>query len=500
VEPAAAPPLPAPHPAPSLGLERLRAFVAREGLLLGVGALFLAFWCLSTPDSLVADSWLTLLGGREIAAHGIPHHDALAIITHGQPWIDQQWLAQLAYWGTYRVGGLRLDLLLTIALELAALVLAFVAARRRGGTDTTIAPFAVVSVFYLWSVFRAQAFSHLFFVVLLVLLAGESRRPSRRVWLVFPLLLVWANVHGAVVVGAGLTALLGACELAPRLRRPGRSWLRPATLVVAPWLTLLATPWNVQMLSYYKATLGNSLFRQFEGEWMPPQLLNVLGFSVFLLAGTTVFLVARRRSDLNAFELGALAVTLVGALSAIRSAPWFAYACLVLLPALAERGLKRRSAGSARLRAVFAGVLCAVAFGAVVDTLTAPQKRFLRDWPAGASEAVDRVLRTDPNARVFSSHEFADWLLFTKPSVRGRIAFDGRWEILTEPETLSIIQYLWQVSDHWEQPTRGYRVLILNPLNEKRTVETFDRRGYRVLFRNRTIVVYDRATRTLGLR
>jgi len=497
----AAPPLPAPRSAPSLGLERLRGFVAREGLLVGTGALFLAFWCLSGPDSLVADSWLTLLGGREIAAHGIPHHDTLAVITNGQPWIDQQWLAQLAYWGTYRIGGLRLDLLLTIALELAALVLVMIFARRRGGSDTTIAPFAVVSVFYVWSVFRAQAFSHVLFVVLLVLLAAESRRPTRRVWLALPLLLLWANLHGAAVVGAALAALLGACELVALVRaRSARGWARPALLLTTPWLTLLATPWGLQMISYYRATLGNPLFRKFEGEWMPPQLLNVLGCSVFLLAGATVFLVARRTADLNAFELGALALTLVGALSAIRSAAWFAYACILFLPALAERTRRHRAAGSERLRLLFASVLGVIAFGAVVDTLAAPEKQFLRDWPPQASAAVDRVLRSDPHARVFASHEFADWLLFTKPSVRHRIAFDGRWEILTEPETLSVIQYLWQVSDRWEQPTRGYRLLVLNPLNEQRTVKTFDRRGYRVLYRDRTVVVYDRATSTLGLR
>jgi hypothetical protein len=457
-------------------------------------ALFVAFWSLARPDAVVADSWLTLLGGHEIGAHGIPHRDTLAVITHGQPWIDQQWLAQLAYWGVYRLGGLRLDLLLTIMLELAALVTVLVASRRRGGSDTAVAAFALVSFFYVWSVMRAQAFSHLLFVLLLVLLAGESRRPSRRVWLAFPLLLVWANVHGAVVVGAALTSLLGACELGSLVRRGGGAWLRPVVLALAPWTTLVATPWGLQMVSYYRATLGNSLFRQFESEWMPPQPLTLVGCAVFLLAGATVFLVARRAADLTPFELGALALTLVGALSAVRSAPWFAYTALLLLPALAESG--RRLAGSTRLRLLFAGALAAIAAAAVIVTASAPDKRLVNNWPSEASAAVDRVLRSDPTARVFSSHEYADWLLFTEPSVRGRIAFDGRWEILTEPQTVSIIESLWQVGDRWEAPTRGYRLLVLDPQTEKRTVATFDRRGYRVLYRNRAIVVYDRATRT----
>src|SRR5262249_19011732 len=146
----AAPRLTAPRSAPSVALGRLRGFAAREGILIGAVGLFLAFWSLATPDAVVADSWLTLLGGREIAALGIPHTDTLAVITHGQPWVDQQWLAQLAYWGVYRLGGLRLDLLLTIVLELAALVIVLVASRRRGGSDAAVAAFAVVSFFYVW--------------------------------------------------------------------------------------------------------------------------------------------------------------------------------------------------------------------------------------------------------------------------------------------------------------------------------------------------------------
>ena len=88
---------------------------------------------------------------------------------------------------------------------------------------------------------RAQVLSQLLFVTLFLLLVAESRRPSRRVALVVPLLVLWANLHGAVVVGAALTALLGAVEL---VRARGRSPLRPAALLVVPWLCIFATPYG----------------------------------------------------------------------------------------------------------------------------------------------------------------------------------------------------------------------------------------------------------------
>ncbi len=51
------------------------------------------------PQIFVGDSWMTLVGGREIVEHGLPHHDAIGVITAGRTWTDQQWLAQLAFYG-----------------------------------------------------------------------------------------------------------------------------------------------------------------------------------------------------------------------------------------------------------------------------------------------------------------------------------------------------------------------------------------------------------------
>jgi hypothetical protein len=484
--------MPTPAAGGRLRLDRLAGMLRREGLLLGTVAMFVVFWSAAAPDAVVPDSWLTLLGGREVAGHGLPHHDTLAVISHGRQWVDQQWLAQLAYWGTYRLAGLRGDILLTILLELAALSLAVVLARRRGGTALVTAAFAVVPFFYFWSVMRAQVFSHLLFVVLLALLAAESRRRTRRVWLVFPLLLVWANVHGAVLVGAGLTALLGVCELAGAVRKrtDGDAIARAAALLFLPWLTLIATPWGLDMIGYYRATFGNSLFRQFQSEWMPPVLLTLDGFAAYALAAAAVFLLARSAARLKAFEICTLVVTMLAALLAVRSAPWFAYSCLILLPATVRT--RNGEAGVARVRALFGAAAAAIACVMLVTTAAGAETRLLRNWPSAAADSVARAMRADPHARVFASHDYADWLLFTHPELRGRVAFDGRWEILSSSQTRSVLEYLWEVGDTWERASNGYRLVVFDPTHQDRLAKTYERRGLRTLFRDRTLVVYDR--------
>jgi hypothetical protein len=457
-------------------LRRLERFLAREGLLIGVTGLYVAFWAAAAPYLVAADTWLTLLGGREIDARGLPHVDRLTVLAGGRSWIDQQWLAQLVLWHVDRIGGLQLVAVLATALLACPLVVAIVAARRRGASPAAIVPFALFPALFFTSYIRAQLFSQVLFVALLVLLVTESRRPSRRVLLAFPLLALWANLHGAVVEGAALVSLLGLREAFTR-----RSRLRAAALVVAPWACLLATPYGPSSLDYYRATLWSSALRRTQPEWMAPIHSPLAALIAFPLVAAAFVLVARRRRELNGFEIGVLALAAAAALTATRSIVWLAYAALVLLPPLVQRGDRaplRRLTVALALAATLAGA------GALVATAASSTSRFERSWPPAAAAAVARV----EGARVFASPEYADWLLFEVPSLRGRVAFDGRWELLRDGETLALWRFLRQQAGATDA-ARGYRLLVLDPRRERRLVTRLA--GLRVLYRDRSVVVLE---------
>jgi hypothetical protein len=480
---------------PVARLARGRTLLGANGLLVGICAAFVLVWSLAAASLVRADSWLTLLAGREIVAHGLPSHDTLAILSDGRPWVDQQWLAQLCLYGLAVLGGMKLAVLTTILLLAVALALAVTFAERRGASAIKIVPFAVLGGGFFTSFVRTQVFSQLLFVVLLGLLCAESRRPSRRVFLAFPLLAVWANLHGAVLVGAVLVTLLGCGELAGLVR--GRRWTRAAAaralaLTVGPWACVLITPYGLSVVDYYRSTLTNPLFRAALTEWQPPTLLSPVGFPAFALSGAVLALLVARGRLLTGFERAAFVFTAIGALTAVRSITWLAYAALMLLPALLEDWFPTRRGGRGlperHLGAALAG-LAAVAFALAA---LAPQLHFTKLWPAAGSDSVSRVLRSDPHARVFASFEYGDWLLYTSPDVRRRIAFDGRWEILTRQQMRDVLDYLYQSGADWERPGTGYRVLVLNPVTESRLLETYTSRGARVLFRDRRLVILDR--------
>jgi hypothetical protein len=385
-----------------------------------------------------------------------------------------------------------------MALLIAPLALAMALARRRGAPAAAIVPFAVISAFGVSSFVRSEIAARLLFVLLLMLLVTESRRPSRRVLLAFPLVALWANVHGSAFVGAALVALLGAAESVALLRgrsRSARAALRPATLLAAPWLCLLATPYGFSVLHYFHATLGNSTLHATQSEWSAPTFLSPVGLTLFPVAAAGLLLVARRRGKLNAFELAALAFTLLGALTAVRSLPWFVYAAIVLLPPLLDEGVPRATTrGRRRLLAGSVLACVAVACASVGVTAAAPSARLTRFWPPRATAAVARVLHEDPTARVFASYELGDWLVFEVPAARGRVAFDGRWEILSQRQTRNVLDYLWQRHPAYETPSRGYRLLVLSPLSEKPLIRWYRARGTRILFWGKRVVVFDRGS------
>jgi hypothetical protein len=469
-----------------------------EALLVAIGAVFVAASVLAARTGLRADSWLSFLAGHEIVTHGLPHTDGLAVLSHGRPWVDQQWLGQLTLYALDRGGGLKLVLFASVVIQLAALMLGLRFARRRGAPPLAIAPIALATWLVSNSWLRTQVFSQLLFVVLLSVLAGQSRKPSPRVFLALPLLALWANLHGAAVVGAALVALLGLSEVVELVRLRQRSagkWARALALGVIPWLCLLVTPYGFSIFSYYRSTLANPAFRRFLSEWAPPTIFSAEGAVFFVLAAGAAVIVARRTRDLTHFEIAALVFTAAGALLAARSIPWFAYTALLLLPAVAAREWPERTAAGREswLTHTLALVACVAAVVMLVTAARWPETRFTTAYPSEAVAAVAQATDRHPRARVLASYELADWLLVSDPSLRGRIAFDGRWELLSAGEMSAALDYLYQSGSEWDRLARGYSVFVLDPGREPGLVATYDEEaGMHVLYRSSQAVVYER--------
>jgi hypothetical protein len=475
------------------------SWLETQALFIAGAAAVAAFSVAKIPEHLNQDGWLALVGGRYIAAHGVPSHDTLNVLTHGTRWIDQQWLAQLVLYRLEQLGGLQLYTLLYVSLTIAGLGLVIAAARSLGGSERTILwvlPAAGFLYFAGSFQIRTQGFAYPLFVAVLWLLAKDAREPSRRrVYVVFPLLILWANLHGSGTMGAGLVCLYGVTLAVEDLRkgRPRRIRGRAATFVVGPLLCLLATPYGLSIVGYYRETLLNPTFSKVVTEWQPVTSIMVLAVPFLLLAFATVWLLGRSGKQTRLFDQLALIVLAFGAFYAVRNVTWFGLAAAMLLPGVIGTVTTGRTAPPRRrgLNLAIASGALVVLVGSVATVAAQPTSWFERGYDVRTVGAVQDVVRHRASARIFADVRFADWLLWHDPALAGRIAYDARFELLSRRQILGLADLTQMRAAGGADLLAGYEVVVLDPENGS-TKLLLSRPGTRVVSRTpRGIVALD---------
>lgn len=463
--------------------------LADEGLLvIVVGMVFAVLGAAASPFLLQPDSWLTFVGGREVAHSGVPHVDSLTIMSNGRTWVDQQWLGQLASYRLVQAIGIGATIAVFTILVALAYALGCMYARR-SASSRSVAVFALLAAPLAYCAVRAQALSYLIFVPFFALLCRESRRPTRRVWLVLPVLVVWANLHGAVLVGAAIVGLFGLLELFERRIARG------VGLMVGASLSVLATPYGLGILDYYRSTMGNPLFKRYITEWASPTFFSPVGVALFLGAALAIALIARHPRVLTRFEIGALVLTFAGGMTALRSVVWFAYAALQIMPRVLDRAWpSRRMTGVARTAIASVAVLVVTAaLGFSLATVHNSARRLAVAYPPGALRAVDGALAADPHARVLADDRTSDWLLYELPAIRNRMAFDGRWEVYSQPQFWLIRNYVTQKATGVDRLAHGYQIFVVDRGWHPELARWYAaRRDLRVLYRGSRVLVYER--------
>jgi hypothetical protein len=263
--------------------------------------------------------WLIPLG-REVAHGHLPGSIPFASApTHG--WHDVPAGAELVFWALYRaLGGLRG----IVVAQSVAVALGFGALATGLRRDAALPVSVVVLAGSLpaAAVAGVQLFSIALFSLLLLLLESESRS----IWLAVPLIALWGNLHGGVLVGLGL---LG-CYAVFRRRRA-------LPVLAASVLAVFANPalWNTPR--YYAHVFDTVVAREGKGMWGP---LGLSGFDIALIVAGLILLAAiARRPDVRLWE--AVALLGLGAATAHAARTGIFFLFVAAYPA--ARGLQLRS-------------------------------------------------------------------------------------------------------------------------------------------------------------
>lgn len=258
---------------------------------------------------------------------------------------------------------------------------------------------------------RVSLFSLALFPVLLLVLERESVEPSRRIWLVPPLLAVWGNLHGAVIVGFVLAAVYLIVE------RSRRDPLVALGILVSSAAALFANPALLATPGYYRSAFANQAAAEAVGLWTP---LHVSAFDVLLTAVALVLLFLATRGRPRGWELVALAGLVAATVHADRFGIWLLFvACYPAARALRERPLR------ARLLVPMPAVLAATAAIGIVQAPTGAARASLTERSARSGEVV---LAEAPLAEAVAADGGTVWLAnpidaFTKADQRLYLAW-----------------------------------------------------------------------------
>lgn len=450
--------------------QRTLAWLEAQWLFVVVVVVLAIAGLATIPTHLAQDGWLALVGGRYVATHGVPSVDTLTVLSHGRPWIDQQWLAQLLLYGVDQVGGLFLYGVVSVGLASAGLWFALLAARSLGGTDRTLLWVLIPGAFlYLAGalVIRTQTLAFPLFVATLWLLAKEVRAPtSRRVYLVLPLLVLWANLHGSVTLGVGLAELYGLTLLVDDVRQSRLRRIRARTIVflLAPMLSLFATPYGVSIVPYYRATMLNPAFGHLVSEWRPVTSTVIYAVPCFGMAAATLWLLGRSGKRTPLFDQLALIALAIGAVFAMRNLMWFGLAVVMLLPCcLANLVERRRDAPRrARLNIAIASLALVSLGGGLIAIALRPPSWYERTYDPQTLAYVKAFAMREPGVRIFADVRYADWLLWHDPALAGRLAYDTRFELLSPQQLEAIAGPGEALVSHRLNILKGFNLLVLD--------------------------------------
>ena len=350
---------------------------------LGVLLIVAALYAVSHMDQGI-DTWISLAGGRDVAAHGVRDSDPFSFNSrasaagdagasglghwlHPNGWINQNWLTHLLFFALERAGGLDALVYWKLANYLLVAGALLLAARLRGASAAAglVAAAAALAASRDFLSIRAQDVTNLLAAVLLVILALARSRGGRWYWALPLLFAVWANAHGGFVFGLLLLAIaVGAEWLMHWRRRPsaagrGDGALTLALIAAAALAaTVVASPYRLANLTHpllITVSADAPLWRVVR-EWRPlfsNPLASPVPFTAFAAAVVVAGALAWLRPGSTAFRRAPVADAVMAAAAialAVASARFVPLACVTAAPLLAV-ALDAALAGAGRQRA-----------------------------------------------------------------------------------------------------------------------------------------------------
>lgn len=397
------------------------------------------------PDA-DTDVWLHLSLGRFLDGAGRFGLPDPFVVTADHPYVPTQWLAEMAGWRLWQLGGMPAIQLLRLVVVLA-LVMAVLAACRQVAGPVPAAlgtAFAVFATAAGWA--ERPQLAGLLFVAVTWAAWLRAERSGRPPWLLVPLTWLWAGIHGTWVIGIGLGALAclgGALDAPTTLRRRLPQLLVPLLSAGAVALTPLGPRLLLAPFAVTEAV------RDHVSEWGRPTLDNPLFVALLLAGGVILWSWWRTRT----WRPGRVVVLLAGLVVGASMVRLVAVGAIIIAPLLAEALTRRAGPAHEPSRPVERRIWAAVA---LVVLLVGSARATASPPGAPVAPEVSAALgQVAPHTVAVVDPALTGWVLYAHPQLR--LVRDLRTEIYSAT-TLEAVDDLLNARGAWVATTQRYRI------------------------------------------
>lgn len=413
--------------------------------------------------------------------YSIPRIDSFSFTAAGNVFVLQNWLAEIIFYALYVIGGETILILFNTFIFAAVLFILYRISLNLSHCIWASLFSSIIAAACLPVNIRPQVFSFLFFVLFYWILSSFKPGSSRRLYWLPALMMVWANIHGAFVLGLGLIAIVLFVEgIKLRLKAmtseiAGRSsFMQLAAVFVLSLAAPLANPESHLIYHHVIAVVKASSVRLFVSEWQPPQIMEPAAILLFFFPFfTTLLVLILSEESPRLIDWLLFVVFAIFGLTAMRSCAWFQ---LIAMPILARHlplvpwksmtGLWRPnffrkawldfSVDSGRLGRInfaIAGLLV------LLVLVKSPWWRNLQgedlldgQTPVGAADYIEEQ---NLKGNIFHPQIYGDYLLW-RLWPQQRVFFDGRVHLYGE-EFVRAYFRIYEDSD-WEDRLKKFKI------------------------------------------
>ncbi|WP_417847487.1 hypothetical protein [Thalassoglobus sp.] len=418
-------------------------------ILLGLMSwLFLCSFTMADPDL-----WGHTLYGIRAIEQGVLTEatDPFSFTAAGDRWVNHEWATEYEFGGLWtQFGNHGLLLWKYVILTLLSIMLTWSLCRSDSnlGARVMLVTFTTLCLGNFMVYIRPQLVTFLFFPLVLIILRTAWERPTRLIWSLPVLTMVWVNHHGGFLAGIALIGFYAvmAWGRAVLQKKDFRLASQLSAVCGLSILSTLITPYGIELHSMLVTHLGTE---QLVREW---QSVFQVGFSWVYVAPFLIlafaFGVGRNWKWIDFFTMAVIAAQ---AVMHLRHIALLCLAEVVFLPAILTDALQRTfphlcqrwgAPESFRLRQ--AGVAASIFFlfllglrGAtpIVKAGLLPTE-IVVETTSGAPGMPTRAVRFLNDNEIFGNiltdygwAQFVIWQTFPE----SRVAFDGRYRTVYNP-------------------------------------------------------------------